>query len=111
MIGLETSLALGITNLVRMGNLSMMQLFEKMSLNPARLYKLEHGSIAESAAADLKYDEKLRREANSAKRAALREQANQEIADMLKEETADTLDKVLFELSNRMKNAFSRSDA
>ncbi len=57
------------------------------------------------------YDEKLRREANMAKRAALREQANQEIADMLKKETADTLDKVLFELSSRMKNAYSRSDA
>ena len=45
------------------------------------------------------------------KRAALREQANQEIADMLKEETAYTLNKVLFELSSQMKNAFSRSDA
>jgi dipeptidase len=44
-------------------------------------------------------------------RAALREQANQEIADMLKKETAETLDKVLFELSSQMKNAYSRSDA
>lgn len=57
------------------------------------------------------YDEKLRRETDIAKRAGLREQANQEIADMLKKETADTLDKVLFELSSRMKNAYSRSDA
>ena len=57
------------------------------------------------------YDEELRREANMAKRAALREQANQEIADMLKKETAYTLEKVLFELSSQMKNAFSRSDA
>lgn len=58
-----------------------------------------------------KYDELLRQEADAAKRAALREQANQEIADMLKKETADTLDKVLFELSNKMKNAYSRSDS
>jgi dipeptidase len=57
------------------------------------------------------YDEKLRREADAEKRAALREQANQDIADMLKKETADTLDKVLFELSGQMKNAYSRSDA
>ncbi len=57
------------------------------------------------------YDEKLRREIDVAKRAALREQANQKIADMLKKETANTLDKVLFELSSQMKNAYSRSDA
>lgn len=56
-------------------------------------------------------DEKLRREADIAKRAAFREQANQAIADMLKKETADTLDKILFELSSQMKNAYSRSDA
>jgi dipeptidase len=57
------------------------------------------------------YDKKLRHETNIAKRAVLREQANQEIADMLKKETAGTLDKVLFELSSQMKNAYSRSDA
>ncbi|HAH78171.1 MAG TPA: dipeptidase, partial [Ruminococcaceae bacterium] len=49
-----------------------------------------------------RYDEKLRREADGVKRAALRERANREIADMLKRETADTLGKVLFELSGRM---------
>lgn len=57
-----------------------------------------------------KYDEKLRNEADAAKRAALREQANQETADMLKKETTDTLGNVLFELSSQMKNAYSRSD-
>ena len=41
----------------------------------------------------------------------LLEEANREIAKMLKEETGNTLDHVLFELSNSMKNAFSRSDA
>ena len=58
-----------------------------------------------------RYDEKQRQEADAARRAALREQANQEIADTLKKQTADTLDKVLFELSSQMKNAYSRSDA
>lgn len=58
-----------------------------------------------------RYDEKLSQETDAAKRATLREQANQEIADMLKKETSDTLDKVLFELSSQMKNAYSRSDA
>ena len=57
------------------------------------------------------YDEKLRQEADLEKRAALREEANQKIADMLKKEAADTLNKVLFELSSQMKNAYSRSDA
>lgn len=41
---------------------------------------------------------------------ALAEQANQEMADALKEAAADTLDKVLYELSNQMKNSYSRSD-
>ncbi len=42
---------------------------------------------------------------------SLLETANQEIADMLRKETDDVLDKVLFEASCHMKNAFSRSDA
>ena len=58
-----------------------------------------------------RYDTKLRRETDAAERAALREQANRETADMLRRETSDTLGKVLFELSSGMKNAFSRSDA
>ena len=45
------------------------------------------------------------------KSAALREEANTAIAAMLQEKAADTLDKVLFELSSQMKNAYSRSDA
>jgi dihydroorotase len=39
-IGLETSLALGITNLVRPGHLTLLQLMAKMSQNPAALYRL-----------------------------------------------------------------------
>ena len=52
-IGLETALGLGVTNLVRPGHLTMMQLMEKMSLNPSRLYRLDFGFIKEGGAADL----------------------------------------------------------
>ena len=39
------------------------------------------------------------------------ENANEEIAAMVKEVTQDTLSKVLYETSCKMKNSFSRSDA
>lgn len=52
-IGLETALALAVTNLVRPGHLTMVQLMEKMSLNPAKLYRFDKGSVAEGADADL----------------------------------------------------------
>lgn len=52
-IGLETSLALGVTNLVKAGHLTMMQLLEKMTFNPAKLYHLEQGSIEAGKPADL----------------------------------------------------------
>ena len=39
------------------------------------------------------------------------EEANAAIATMLRRETDDVLDKVLYEASAHMKNAFSRSDA
>ena len=51
-IGLETSLSLGITSLVKPGHLSLMQLLEKMTSNPAALYRLPGGSIEENAPAD-----------------------------------------------------------
>ena len=57
-----------------------------------------------------KYDELLK---NVGEKQAmeLKVAANQEIADMLKAETVKTMDKVLYELSNQMKNSYSRSDA
>lgn len=51
--GLETSLALGITSLVRPGHLSLMQLLEKMTAGPAGLYHLPAGKIIEGGPADL----------------------------------------------------------
>ena len=53
MIGLETALALGVTNLVRKGHLTMLQLLEKMTVNPARFYKLGCGTLRAGAPADL----------------------------------------------------------
>lgn len=52
-LGLETALALGITELVKKGHLTLMQLMEKMSRNPAKLYRLDCGTIQEGARADL----------------------------------------------------------
>ncbi|MEY8354380.1 dihydroorotase [Lachnospiraceae bacterium 54-53] len=52
-IGLETALGLAVTNLVRPGHLSLMELMEKMSLNPAGLYGLDCGYVKEGSAADL----------------------------------------------------------
>lgn len=58
-IGLETALSLGIMELVDKGHLTMVQLMEKMSLNPARLYRLDKGYIEEGGPADLViFDEK-----------------------------------------------------
>ncbi len=65
-IGLETALALGITNLVRPGRLTLPQLLERMTVGPARLYRLNslarqglhagqplYGSLVPGCAADL----------------------------------------------------------
>ena len=53
MIGLETSLALGITSLVQTGELELMELLEKMTINPALLYHLDAGRLTEGGPADL----------------------------------------------------------
>ena len=50
---METALPLAVTNLVKAGHLTYLQLFEKMCLNPARLYRLDSGTIREGGAADL----------------------------------------------------------
>lgn len=52
-IGLETALGLAVTYLVRPGHLTMLELLEKMSLNPAKLYRLDSGALTEGKAADL----------------------------------------------------------
>lgn len=52
-IGLETALSLGIRELVKPDYLTLMELIEKMSLAPARLYHLDAGYLAENGPADL----------------------------------------------------------
>lgn len=52
-IGLETSLALGNEALVDTGELTMMQLLTCMTINPAKLYCLDAGYLAENGPADL----------------------------------------------------------
>ena len=52
-IGLETSLALGITSLVKENHLDLMSLLEKMTINPAKLYNLDRGFIKEGVIADI----------------------------------------------------------
>ncbi len=52
-IGLETALPLAITNLVKAGHLSYMEMLEKLTINPAKMYHLDCGYIAEGGPADL----------------------------------------------------------
>ncbi len=52
-IGLEMALALGITELVKKEKLSMEELLAKMSLNPAKLYGMDAGYLAEGGPADM----------------------------------------------------------
>ncbi|MDR3139152.1 MAG: dihydroorotase [Treponema sp.] len=53
LIGLETALALGITNLVGPGHLSLPELIGKMTWAPAAVYGLGGGFLAEGGPADI----------------------------------------------------------
>ena len=53
MIGLETAFALGMTNLVKTGHISIKRLIELMSVNPARLCGLTAGSLSVGSPADI----------------------------------------------------------
>ena len=57
-----------------------------------------------------RYDRLQAAEKDPAARARLREKANEEIAAMLRKETGKTLDEVLFDATNHMKNQYARSD-
>lgn len=52
-IGLETALALGITNLVDQGHLTIMQLIERMATGPAQMYGLSSGTLTQGSPADI----------------------------------------------------------
>lgn len=51
--GLETSMAIAYKTLVMEEKMTVLQLFCKMSYNPANIYKLKAGFLAENSAADL----------------------------------------------------------
>ncbi len=53
MIGLETSLSLGIMNLVDPGYITLMDLMALMSYNPAKIYNIDAGIIKEDKIANL----------------------------------------------------------
>ncbi len=52
-IGLETALPLAITSLVREGHLTLKEVLEKMCWNPANMYHLNAGYLAEEGPADM----------------------------------------------------------
>lgn len=52
-VGLETSVALTITNLVKKGYITPLQMAAKMSFNPARVLGIDKGTLDEGAVADV----------------------------------------------------------
>lgn len=52
-IGLETAFGLGMTNLVTPGYLTLYELVERMSTNPAKVYGLDAGTLAVGHPADI----------------------------------------------------------
>ena len=52
-LGLETALPLAVTNLVRPGHMSLLQVIERMTVGPATLYNFEPNSVQEGKTADL----------------------------------------------------------
>lgn len=52
-VGLETAFALTVSELVKPGVITPMQLVEKMSYNPAKVLGIEKGSLREGKAADI----------------------------------------------------------
>lgn len=52
-VGLETSVALTYTSLVRKGYITPLQMAEKMSYNPARVLGIDRGTLDQGAVADI----------------------------------------------------------
>ena len=51
--GLETAFSLAVTNLEKSGELTLLEVLDRMSYGPAKLYGFDRGYIAEGAEADL----------------------------------------------------------
>lgn len=52
-VGLETSVALTITNLVKPGHITPLQMAAKMSYNPAKVLRIDKGTLSEGSVADV----------------------------------------------------------
>lgn len=52
-VGIENSFALGYTELVKKGYLTLSQLVEKMSVNPAKILHIDKGNLAQGRTADV----------------------------------------------------------
>jgi dihydroorotase len=53
MVGFETALPLAVTKLFKPGIITLSKLVEKMSLNPAKLLKIDKGSLEVGKTADI----------------------------------------------------------
>jgi dihydroorotase len=66
-IGLETALAVSVTNLVETGHIDFSTLVDKMSCAPAKIFGLPGGSLAKGSVADITvFDPKMRWEVDAA---------------------------------------------
>ncbi|HEU4878910.1 MAG TPA: dihydroorotase, partial [Gemmatimonadaceae bacterium] len=66
-IGLETALAVSVTNLVETGHIDFRTLVDKMSCAPAKIFGLPGGSLAKGSVADVTvFDPKMRWEVDAA---------------------------------------------
>lgn len=61
-VGLETSIPLVMTHLVHKGKLTIKQMVEKMSVNPARIVRIDKGHLSVGADADITIIDPERRE-------------------------------------------------
>ncbi|MBP5494071.1 MAG: dihydroorotase [Lachnospiraceae bacterium] len=53
MIGLETAFALAVTHLVNEAGMSLLDVVSKITINPAKLYKFDRGTLGVGKAADI----------------------------------------------------------
>ena len=77
------------------------------------LFHVEHyqeNVLAKSHALINQYDALLADEKDPEKQMELKRKANRKVAEMVQKEASATLKKVLYELSNQMKNSYARSD-
>lgn len=72
--------------------------------------RYQENVLAKSRALIHQYDALLADEKDPEKQMELKREANRKVVEMVQKEASSTLDKVLYELSNQMKNSYARSD-